>query len=134
MYNMNVTSRPPSLQPARSRAEVPQIIARASNSKRKGADEPAQRQTVQYGADWYEQTRRAAKPVRTVREELERRRQANLEANNGKERKDLYTDNWAGSEYRGSPFNILTLLAALFFLVPIAGLAFAYFTYGDLWG
>ena len=45
-----------------------------------------------------------------------------------------YTDNWDGAEYKGSPFNILTLLAALFFLVPLAGLAFAYQSYGVLWG
>ena len=31
----------------------------------------------------------------------EYRRAANLAANNGKERKDLYTDNWDGSEYKG---------------------------------
>lgn len=35
---------------------------------------------------------------------------------------------------QGSPFNILTLLAALFVLVPVAGLAFAYTSYGVLWG
>lgn len=43
-------------------------------------------------------------------------------------------DNWDGSEYKGSPFNILTLLGALFVLVPVAGLVVAYFTYGTLWG
>lgn len=64
----------------------------------------------------------------------EYRRRANELANNGKERKDLYTDNWDGSEYKGSSFNILTLLAALFFLVPVAGLVFAFLTYGELWG
>ena len=65
---------------------------------------------------------------------LARRKQANWEANNGKERKDLYTDNWDGSEYKGSGFNILTLLIALSVLVPAAGLAFAYWSYGTLWG
>jgi hypothetical protein len=64
----------------------------------------------------------------------EYRRAANLAANNGKERKDLYTDNWDGSEYKGSKFNILTLLAALFVLVPVLGLGFAYWSYGVLWG
>ncbi len=64
----------------------------------------------------------------------EYRRQANLQANNGKERKDLYTDNWDGSEYKGSPFNILTFLVALFILVPVAGLVFAFATFGSLWG
>jgi hypothetical protein len=43
-------------------------------------------------------------------------------------------DNWDGSEYKGSPFNILTLLGLLFVLVPVAGLAFAYQSYGVLWG
>jgi hypothetical protein len=45
-----------------------------------------------------------------------------------------YTDNWDGSEYKGSPFNILTLLAFLFLAVPVAGLLFAKLTYGTLWG
>ena len=35
------------------------------------------------------------------------RREANRAANNGLERKDLYTDAWAGSEYRGSSNNIV---------------------------
>ncbi len=39
-----------------------------------------------------------------------------------------------GSEYKGSPFNIGTFVAALFILVPVAGLVFAYFTFGVLWG
>ncbi len=100
----------------------------------------------------------------------EYRRRANELANNGKERKDLYTDNCElpsalggrrpqltlggggpqltvcaahacvsmhageGSEYKGSPFNILTLLAGLFVLVPFAGLVFAWFGYGVYWG
>lgn len=64
----------------------------------------------------------------------DRWREANWAANNGRERKDLYTDNWDGSEYKGSPFNILSLLAFLFVATPIAGLVFAYFTYGELWG
>ncbi|GIL73741.1 hypothetical protein Vretimale_5380 [Volvox reticuliferus] len=89
--------------------------------------------TLDYGNDWYKKTRELARP-RTVREEIEYRRQANLIANNGKERKDLYTDNWDGSEYKGSPFNILTLVGALFILTPVAGLVFAYYTYGTLWG
>ena len=89
---------------------------------------------VEYGASWYETTRQASSPKRTVREELQRRRDANEAANNGKDRKDLYTDNWEGSEYKGSQFNILNLLVALFVLVPVLGLAFAYLSYGDLWG
>ncbi|KAJ9523235.1 hypothetical protein QJQ45_024024 [Haematococcus lacustris] len=86
---------------------------------------------VSYGNDWYAKTR--ARP-RTVREEIEYRRAANLAANNGKERKDLYTDNWDGSEYKGSVWNVGTLVLALFFLVPALGLAFAYWSYGTLWG
>lgn len=43
-------------------------------------------------------------------------------------------DNWDGSEYKGSRWNILSVLALLFFLVPVAGLAFAYTSYGVLWG
>jgi hypothetical protein len=35
------------------------------------------------------------------------RRAANEAANNGKERKDLYTENWDGSEWKGKGFNIL---------------------------
>jgi hypothetical protein len=44
------------------------------------------------------------------------------------------SDNWDGSEYKGSRWNILTLLAALFFLVPVGGLVFAWQTFGVLWG
>jgi hypothetical protein len=44
---------------------------------------------VTYGSDWYEATRQAARPKRTMREEMEYRRAANRAANNGKERKDL---------------------------------------------
>ncbi|KAG1655832.1 hypothetical protein FOA52_013288 [Chlamydomonas sp. UWO 241] len=64
----------------------------------------------------------------------EYRRAANSAANNGKERKDLYTDNWDGSEYKGGDNNILTWVIALFFLVPVLGLGFAYWSYGTLWG
>jgi len=102
---------------------------------------------------------------------------ARLQANNGKERKDLYTDNWDGDVYKGacfrrvlcstspptlalrlrcvrstplrsaclthvhsplacagSRFNILNLLILAFVLTPFAGLAFAYWSYGTLWG
>jgi len=104
------------------------VVARAKSSKSDGSDK------VEYGASWYEATRQASSPKRTVREELQRRRDANEAANNGKDRKDLYTDNWDGSEYKGSQFNILNLLVALFVLVPVLGLVFAYFSYGDLWG
>ena len=64
----------------------------------------------------------------------EYRRAANAAANNGRERQDLYTDAWDGAEYKGSRWNILTLLAALSVLVPVAGLGFAYWSYGVYWG
>ena len=104
-------------------------VARAKSSKSSSSDVK-----IEYGASWYQATREAVKPKRTVREELQRRREANEAANNGKDRKDLYTENWDGSEYKGSPFNILNFIAALFVLVPVLGLAFAYWSYGDLWG
>ncbi|GMH44415.1 hypothetical protein BSKO_12367 [Bryopsis sp. KO-2023] len=90
-------------------------------------------QDVTYGQDWYETTRDLGAP-KTVREQLERYKKANLEANNGLERKDLYTDKWAGDQYTGSRFNILTVLAGLFFFTPVVGLIIAYFTYGIYWG
>ena len=89
--------------------------------------------SVTYGRDWYTQTREATSR-RTVREEIEYRREANRIANNGRERKDLYTDNWDGDQYKGSSFNILTVLAVISVLVPVLGLVFAYQTYGVLWG
>jgi hypothetical protein len=88
---------------------------------------------VTYGANWYEKTKKLGKR-RSEREALDEWRFANARANNGRERKDLYTDNWDGDQYKGSGFNILTLLAALFVLVPVGGLAFAYASYGTLWG
>jgi hypothetical protein len=85
---------------------------------------------------------------------------AGAQANNGKERKDLYSDNWDGDKYKGAPlrrcapsartlalsvrsfraccagsgFNVLNLVIAAFVLTPVAGLAFAYWSYGTLWG
>ncbi len=82
------------------------------------------------------------------------------QANNGKERKDLYSDNWDGDVYKGawwrarqqargarlkwraahalpcagSGFNILNLLVLLFVLTPVLGLGFAFWSYGTLWG
>lgn len=93
----------------------------AASAKKTGREAPQQ---VDYGRDWYAQTRDATR--RTASEEIARRREANRVANNGRERKDLYTDAWDGDVYKGSPVNILTLLAALFFLVPIVGLVFAF--------
>lgn len=62
------------------------------------------------------------------------RTQANLEANKGKERKDLYTDNWAGAEYQGSPVNTLSVIVVISLLAPLLGIAFAYLSYGKVWG
>ncbi|MEW5314540.1 MAG: hypothetical protein WDW38_006029 [Sanguina aurantia] len=90
-------------------------------------------ETFNYGSDWYENTRQQG-TKRTIREEIEYKKQANLIANNGQERKDLYTDNWDGGEYKGSSINILTVLIALSIGVPIAGIIFAFKTYGILWG
>jgi hypothetical protein len=92
--------------------------------------QPAQRRAVQYGSDWYAATREASRPA-TVREEIARRKAVNEVTYRDRR---LNSDAWEGSEYKGSPFNILTFLAGLFVLVPVVGLAFAYNTYGVLWG
>ena len=64
----------------------------------------------------------------------ERRRAANRAANNGLERKDLYTDAWAGSEWRGGKVNVLSVLIVISILTPAIGLAFAIWSYGVYWG
>jgi len=71
---------------------------------------------------------------RTVSEEIGRRKYANRRANNGRDRKDLYSENWDGSEYKGDSRNILTFVGALFILTPLGLLVFAYTSYGTLWG
>lgn len=53
---------------------------------------------------------------------------------NANDRRDLYTDNWEGDEYKGSAINTLSVLAAISILTPLIGLIFAYFSYGRLWG
>jgi hypothetical protein len=63
-----------------------------------------------------------------------RRRKANLVANKGKDRKDLYTDNWDGSEYKGSKLNVLSVILIVSILTPLFGIIFAYLSYGRLWG
>lgn len=98
------------------------------------AKRPVKTGKVDYGKDWYQQTRQNARRFKSVKEELEYYRKANWEANNGKERKDLYTDNWDGDVYKGAPWNILNLLIILFLAVPLFGLIFAWQTYGTLWG
>ena len=61
-------------------------------------------------------------------------KEANAKANNGKERKDLYTDNWDGDVYKGNPVNVLSVILAISILAPLVGLVFALQTYGTLWG
>lgn len=89
---------------------------------------------IEYGENWYSATRKAIKETSSNSKYMDRWRKANYEANNGMDRKDLYTDAWAGDEYQGSKFNILTLLGGLFVLVPVLGIAFALSTKGVLWG
>jgi hypothetical protein len=113
---------------ASRRAPVAAVVVVAAANKE--AAPPSKPRAVQYGSDWYAATREAARPS-TVREEIARRKAVNDVAYRDRR---LNSDAWEGSEYKGSPFNILTLLAALFLLVPIAGLAFAYQSYGVLWG
>jgi len=106
----------------------------ARREVRAAAKRPVKTGKVDYGKDWYAQTRQNARRFKTVKEELEYYRKANWEANNGRERKDLYTENWDGDVYKGSRWNILNLLIILFVAVPLFGLLFAYQTYGTLWG
>ena len=81
---------------------------KAPPPKKKGGKEQQQQQQipVDYGRDWFAATRDPSRGL-SPRQEMERRREANRAANNGLERKDLYTDAWAGSEYRGSGNNIV---------------------------
>lgn len=118
-----------SLAPSSRPGTSVQVLAQrksSNNGNSKGA--------VTYGNDWYQQTRDAMNTKRTVREEMEMRRKANRAANNGKERKDLYTDNWDGDVYKGSSVNILSVLIVVSIVAPIIGLIFALQTYGTLWG
>jgi len=55
------------------------------------AKRPVKTGKVDYGKDWYQQTKQNARRFKTVKEELEYSRKSNWEANNGRERKDLYT-------------------------------------------
>ena len=90
---------------------------------------------IDYGVDWYAKTKgKAVTKGRTPRQEMERRREANQRANNGQERKDLYTENWNGSEWNGGGDSFWITVGALFIITPIVGLLFAYKSYGVLWG
>lgn len=65
----------------------------------------------------------------------ERRRAANKAAfKAGKDRADLYTDAWDGSEWKGGRVNILSVLILISVAVPLAGIAFAFWSYGRYWG
>jgi hypothetical protein len=111
-----------------SRANRPSTTTTAAKKKQ------ADRDDVSYGRSWFEQTRDPTRG-RTVAQEIERRRLANWEANGRKrEREDLFTENWDGSEYKGSANNVLTWIIVAAVAAPVAGLVFAYCTYGTLWG
>jgi len=104
---------------------------------RKGAASPSP-STVSYGSSWFERTRDPYEG-RTVAQEIARRRAANWEANGRKrDREDLYTaasgGSWEGSEYVGSANNLLTWVLVAAVAAPVAGLIFAWRTYGVLWG
>lgn len=130
--------------PTPVRRRRPDACAAAAGNKQAGTTTTAAKQpradadkqsggggrAVKYGSDWYAATREASRPS-TVREDLARRRAVNDVAYRDRR---LNSDAWEGSEYKGGRWNILTFLAALFVLVPVLGLAFAYQTYGVLWG
>lgn len=46
----------------------------------------------------------------------------------------LHSSNWDGDVYVGSRWNTLSILYLIFLLTPLVGLAFAWATYGSLWG
>ncbi|KAK3236950.1 hypothetical protein CYMTET_52941 [Cymbomonas tetramitiformis] len=50
------------------------------------------------------------------------------------ERPDLYSGSWAGDEYIGGRWNVLTVMMALVGAVTAIGLIFAIATKGVLWG
>lgn len=85
-------------------------------------------QEVDYGNNWYEQTRNAAK-ISNTKQYMKEWREANRN-----DRRDLYTDQWDGDEYKGSPFNILTFLIVVAVGTPAIGIWFALSSYGTVWG
>ena len=106
------TSTPSSSSSSKTSKRSSVIAAAAPSSKKaappkkKGSGKEQQQIPVDYGRDWFAATRDPSRGL-SPRQEMERRREANRAANNGLERKDLYTDAWAGSEYRGSSNNIV---------------------------
>ena len=94
---------------------------------------------VTYGESWYQKTRGQVISGKGAAAEIARRKAANWEANGRKrDREDLYTASrggaWEGSEYVGSSNNVLTWIIVAAVGAPVAGLVFAYLTYGKLWG
>ena len=126
----------PSAAGARARPAPPAALFKGA--KAKAAPKPVKGKEVEEKRSWYQQTREDARPSRaagwTTRDEIAFRKEANLKANNGVDRKDLYTDNWDGSEYKGSALNVGTVLAFIAVAAPLVGLWFAYTSYGILWG
>lgn len=122
LHQLQTSCRPAegAIQPERQRRR---IIASALNKRPKGTKQD----TLDYGSNWYKQTREQAKRVRA-------NKQAYLKRKTNDEPKYLYSDNWAGDEYTGSKVNTLTVIAAISVLTPIIGLIFAFQTYGVLWG
>ena len=114
------------------------VRTHAAPKPRKGAPKKEAPANVSYGASWYEATRNPT-GGRTAAQEIARRKAANWEANGRKrDREDLYTaasgGAWEGSEYVGSANNVLTWIIVASVAAPLAGLAFAYWSYGTLWG
>jgi len=70
----------------------------------------------------------------TVAEQLGRTNAADASKRQKRDREDLYTDAWDGSEWKGSQFNVLNVILVVSVLVPLLGLAFAYWSFGKLWG
>lgn len=87
---------------------------------RSGETRTEARTTPERG-NWFEETRNAASQTKRPK-------------SNNVDRSDLYTDNWDGDVYKGSGVNILTVLIGFTVGVPIIGLIFAYFTFGEYWG
>mmetsp|Transcript_34466 Transcript_34466/g.47755 ORF Transcript_34466/g.47755 Transcript_34466/m.47755 type:complete len:145 (+) Transcript_34466:73-507(+) len=117
--------------PARSVSRTPK---KSTNQGRRNNVIRAAKEKVEYGSDWYTQTKKYGVKQTSSKKFYDNYKAANEAANNGKERKDLYTDNWEGDVYKGKRINILTVLILFAVGTPVAGLVFAYATYGKLWG
>lgn len=117
-----------------TRASSP-VTCRASKksaSTTTGADK-----TSGYQEAWFRSTRSTLDAQSTTegrRRVLREYVEANRKANGGREREDLYTDNWDGDVYKGNPVNVLSVILAVSIIAPLVGLVFALQTYGTLWG